>query len=150
MTDRAVSTTLNYTLTLGISAILIVGLLTVGGNFVESQRNGVVDSELEVIGERLAGDIHTADRLVQADNETTTVTVTSRLPRRVSGSSYDIEVVTSDGNATLELTSDAIDRTVTTRVPNTTAISSTTVRGGTLEIVYNQSGSNDRLEVTDA
>lgn len=148
MSSRGVSTTLNYTLTLGISTILIVGLLTAGGNFVESQRNSVVDSEMEVIGERLAEDIGTADRLVQIQNGSTVVNVTSSLPSTVSGSSYSIGVVTTSGNTTLELTSDAIDRTVTTNVPNSTAISSTTVNGGTLEITYNQSA--DQLVVKDA
>ncbi len=148
MSSRGVSTTLNYTLTLGISTILIVGLLTAGGDFVESQRNSVVDSEMEVIGERLAEDIGTADRLVQIQNGSTVVNVTSSLPSTVSGSSYSIGVVTTSGNTTLELTSDAIDRTVTTNVPNSTAISSTTVNGGTLEITYNQSA--DQLVVKDA
>lgn len=148
MRDRAVSPTLNYTLTLGISAILVVGLLTAGGNFVENQRDGVVNSELEVIGERLAGDIATADRLVQIGDGPTTLNVTAELPRRVSGAPYDVAVLTSDGNVSLELTSDSVDESVTASVSNVTAVAATNVTGGTLEIVYDRSA--DRLVVRDA
>jgi hypothetical protein len=148
MRDRAVSQTLNYTLTLGISAILVVGLLTVGGDFVESQRDGVVNSELEVIGERLAGDIATADRLVQVGGGATTVNVTASLPRRVSGATYEVAVRTSDGNASLELKSDVLDESVTTPLSNRTAVAATSLSGGVFEISYNRSA--DKLVVEDA
>lgn len=136
MTDRAVSATLNYTLVLGISAILIVGLLTAGGGFVESQRNSVVDSELSVIGERLAGDIATADRLVQSGGTASTVNLTSQLPQYVSGQRYTVAIRSSGGNASVVLSSDSLDRSIVTPVANTTSIQNTTVNGGTLEIYY--------------
>jgi len=136
MTERGVSTTLNYTLTLGISAILVVGLLTAGGNFVESQRNAVVDSELEVIGERLASDIATADRLVRAGPTDPTVNLTAQLPNAVSGRSYTIEIVPSGGNTSIELTSPALDRSITAKVANKTTVAETSVTGGDVEIYY--------------
>lgn len=148
MSERAVSTAFNYTLILGISTILIVGLLTAGGNFVDAQRDSVVDSELEVIGERLASDIAMADRLVQAGNADQTLNLTAELPSSVSGSSYSIDIVTEDGNASVELTSPSLDRTVTAKVANTTALEPTSVSGGSVEIVYDQS--EERLVVTDA
>ena len=148
MDDRAVSVTLNYTLTLGISAILVVGLLTAGGNFVESQRNSVVDSELDVIGERLASDIATADRLVRIGDGTPTVNVTAQLPDAVSGQSYNVAVVTSNGNASVELTSPSLDRSVTANIANTTAVAPSSVTGGTVEIYYDPS--SGQLVVRDA
>lgn len=148
MSDRAVSTALNYSLTLSIAALLIVGLLTAGGNFVDGQRTQVVDSELEVIGQRLAADISTADRLVEMDGNPTTVNVTADLPSTVSGSPYSVRVTTRDGNASLQLTTRELGRNVTVPVANTTDIAPGTTSGGDLEIVYDDS--NERLEVRDA
>lgn len=148
MDDRAVSQALNYTLILGISAILVVGLLTAGGNFVESQRDSVVDSELKVIGERLASDISMADRLVRAGDTSPTVNLTAQLPGDVSGQSYDVAIVTSNGNASIELTSSSLDRRVTTNLANTTAVAPVSVTGGTVEIYYQPAPG--RLVVRDA
>ena len=146
MRDRGVSVTLNYTLVLGITAILVVGLLTAGSGFVESQRNSVIDSELRVIGERLAADLATADRLAQLGESSTALNVTAQLPKTVAGTSYRIEVVTAGGNTSLELTTDSLDRVVTARVANTTAIEPTEFPGGPVEIVY----TGGKLEVRDA
>lgn len=148
MSDRAVSTTLSYSLTLSISALLVVGLLTAGGTFISDQRDDVVESELEVIGERLAADISTADRLVEMGDGPTNVSVYSRLPSTVSGSSYDVEVRADNGNASLRLTTRSLDRNVDVPVANTTDLSPGATSGGDLAIVYNDS--SDSLEVRDA
>jgi hypothetical protein len=146
MDDRAVSTALNYALTLGIATILVIGLLTAGGNFVRDQRDDVVVSELEVIGERLAGDLATTDRLAQIRHGSTSGAVRSELPRRVAGASYDIQIRTSERNVTLALTSNAIDRTVTTPLSNTTAIAPTNVTGQPLTIAFD----GGQIEVSHA
>lgn len=148
MNERAVSQALSYTLTLGISTLLVVGLLTAGGNFVETQRNDVVDAELAVIGERLSADVATADRLVRVGENDTRVSVRSKLPRSVAGQSYTVDVATGGGNVSLALTATSLSRTVRTNVANATAIDSGAVAGGTLRIAYNQT--SERLEVTDA
>lgn len=148
MRDRGVSHTLSYALTLGISTLLVVGLLTAGGSFVESQRNGVVDSELEVVGERLAADIATADRLVRMSDGSAHASVRSRLPASVADLSYTVEIVAADGNVSVELTTPTLDRTVRTNVANTTAIAPGAVAGGDVRIAYNRTAG--RLEVRDA
>lgn len=145
MNDRGASQVLSYTLAIAIATILIVGLLTASSGFVESQRNTVVDSELRVIGERLSADIATTDRLVRMNNGSGAVNVTSELPSSVAGSPYTIEVTTEDGNASLALTSDSLDRSIELPIANTTAIDETTVSGGDLVVRYDES--NDRLEV---
>ena len=50
--DRAVSTTLGYVLSLAIASILISGLMLATAGFVEGQREQVIRSELEVVGDR--------------------------------------------------------------------------------------------------
>lgn len=88
--DRAVNTTVGYVLTLGISSLLIVGLLVTAGGFVDDQRRTTVRQELSVIGQQVAGDLNGADRLVRAGGEE--VAVRSSLPAEVTGITYRIEV----------------------------------------------------------
>lgn len=147
MNERAISTMLGYVLTLAISALLVAGLLTVGGSFVDSQQAVVVDSGLQVIGQRLAGDLATADRLAQLDRGTTELRLTARLPTTVSQTSYTIDITTTNGNTSLILSPQSSKRNVTVDVANTTAISPGTVTGGDLVIVYNDA--ETRLEVED-
>lgn len=146
MADRAVSTTLNYALTLAISTLLVGGLLVAGSTFVDDQRKTVIDSELEVLGQRLADDIATADRLVRASAGSPTVRISTSVPATVGGSTYTIDVLTDDGNASLRLRTHELDRSVTVNVANETEIDPGSVSNDEIEIVY----AGGTLEVRDA
>lgn len=148
MADRGVSTTLSYVLTIAISTVLVVGLLTAGSTFVDDQRNRVVESELRVIGQRLAADIATADRLVQASDDPSTVTVTSQLPQTVSGSPYVVRLIPDGGNASITLSTTALDDDVTVPLSNTTAIAESSAVNARVFVVYDPA--TGRLEVDDA
>ncbi len=149
MTDRGVSTTLNYVLTLAISTLLVGGLLVAGSTYVDHQRETVIDSQLQVIGQRLADDIATADRLVQASDGTTDVRITTSLPTTVAGSTYAIDVQTDSGDTTLRLRAQQLDRTVTVAVANKTVIEPGTVNNPDIAIVYDSTTSAD-IEVQNA
>jgi len=95
MTDRAVSSTLNYVLSLGIMAVLVTGLLSAGGGFVEDRQEEVIRSELEVIGQQVASDVQRADRLVTAGDDNREVTLAQSLPERISGTGYRISLETT-------------------------------------------------------
>lgn len=149
MDNRATSTSLDYALTLGISTVLVVGLLLAGGTFVETQRAGVVDSELRVLGQRLAGDIATADRIVQSSSGSTDIRITTHMPERVAGSMYSIEVVTDDGNASLRLETHQQDRSVIVPVANRTAVAPGTISNADVAVVYTSS-TPAQMEVRNA
>jgi len=138
MTDRAVSITLGYTLTLAIAGLLTAGLLIAGTGFVEDTREDVVRQELEVVGQHVAGNVEAADRLVEAGEGTPTVTVNETFPTRVSGTSYDIELATADGG-TLYLNATDPDISVTVEVDTTTAVGESTADGGEVAVVYDES-----------
>lgn len=89
-TDRAASTVVSYILTLGITAILVTGLLTAGGSFVDDQRQGTIRDELRVLGQQLASDLSAADRLARSGG--TEVSVTRGLPDEVTGVGYHVTV----------------------------------------------------------
>lgn len=143
VTDRAVSSTLNYVLSLGIMAILVTGLLSAGGGFVEDRQEQVIQSELEVIGQQVASDIQRADRLVTAGDGNQRVNLTQTLPDEISGSRYRMSLETSPSE--LILTSDDPERSVSIRVRNSTSLRASTVDGGPVRVTYNSS----KLEVTN-
>lgn len=141
--DRGVSTVVGYVLNIGIATILITGLLISGASLVSDQRDRTVRSELDVLGNRLAADLETADRLLRTgDGE---VTVRTVLPDRVAGTEYHIAVQTTDGavEIRLETTDSSITRTVPVR--NTSRVKTGTVGGGDVVI----DGEAGRLEVSD-
>lgn len=144
MNDRAVSTALNYVLSLAIATILITGLIIGGGDFVEDRQEQVIRSELQVIGQQVAADVDRADRLLTAGDGTTEVSVSQSLPRELAGSSYHIELDPgSPGQVVLRSSSPEV--TVGIRVETQSTLQSSVASGGTV-VVTNAGGD---LEVTN-
>lgn len=145
--DRAVSTTLGYVLSLGIASLLITGLMLAGGGFVENQREQVIRSELEVVGETLIADVEGADRLASAvDGD---VRVKSTLPRRVGSSAYTIDITDEPTSGVYEVTlsAAAVDVSVSLRLVTSTDLATSGVDGGELVVVYDPAA--DELEVQE-
>ncbi|MFB6138108.1 MAG: hypothetical protein ABEJ42_07215 [Halobacteriaceae archaeon] len=162
MTRRAVSTVLGYVLALGITTLLVSGIMLAGGGFVDAQRERVVHSELEVLVERLASDVDRADRLALATDADGAVRIDTPLPRTVAGFTYRITVTQvatptdhpSRYRLTATIESDAVDVSESTTVAISTddpsgelsnGLQETTVRGGDLVVVYHHG--SDSLEV---
>jgi hypothetical protein len=150
--ERAVSTPLGYILTLAITTVLVSGLLIAMGGFVDGQRERVVRSELEVVGEQVAADVSAADRLVVAGGADTTVRAAFRLPARVGGSQYTVDVVADGGAYAVRLASVDPDVTVEVGFDSETSVrTSTPVAGGNVVVVYADGPDGDtdpdRLEV---
>lgn len=112
--ERAVSTTVSYTLTLAITGILVSGLLIAGAGFVDSQRERAAETELQVVGQRLAADIGAADRLAVATGGD--VTLNRTLSEAVIGSGYRIDVERVGERDTYELTVVNADPAVTSTI----------------------------------
>ncbi|ADJ15564.1 DUF7266 family protein [Halalkalicoccus jeotgali] len=152
MSDRGVSVTVNYVLTLAITALLLSGLFVAAGSLMQSQSERAIQNQLDVLGERLAADLASADRLAQsAEGEAASVRLTVALPRRVAGAGYAIEIAPDPESEHVELTLTTSDPAVesTTRVATAHDVTvPSRLRGGDLRIEY-ASGS-ERLEVTSA
>lgn len=147
MADRAVSTALNYVLSLAIVAVLVGGLFVGMGGFVEDQRQQAVRSELSVVGNRLATDVGTAQRLALAA-DAQTVELAVRLPDRVSGTGYLVDVTrVGSQQYVLVLRAPTVDVSQRVRLRSRVPLRQTTVSGGDLSIRYDAAA--DRLEVTD-
>ncbi|WP_306055569.1 DUF7266 family protein [Natronococcus wangiae] len=146
MTDRALSNVLSYSLLLAVTIVVVTGVSIAAGGLLESQQERAVQEELDVIGERMAADLQTADRLAQTESETKELTVTSNSPQTVSEGRYMVAI---EGNDPTILTLEGPETgvTVETKVVTTTQIEETQLSGGTLEISYDSSA--DKLVVSN-
>jgi hypothetical protein len=143
--SRAVSTTLDYTLTLAIATVVITVLFVGVSDFVDGQRERVVRTELSVVGQRIASDVTAADRLVEAGHGNTDVRVNQSLPRRITGADYNVHV-TRDGSVQwVNLTTRTPDVEVAVRVHTETPLAESDINGGDVSVVYDESA--DELEV---
>ncbi|MFB6117631.1 hypothetical protein [Halosegnis sp.] len=130
-----------FVLTLGISSLLVTGLLIAAGGFVENQRQGTIREELEVTGQQVASTLSSADRLVRRG--ATDVRRTRPLPSRTTGTSYTIEVADLAGDRVrITLSTSDPDISVTVDVKLQTPVRDATVSGGDL-IVTHDTGTNE-------
>ncbi|MFC7136779.1 hypothetical protein ACFQRB_10330 [Halobaculum litoreum] len=120
-------------LTLGITALLISGLLVAAGGTVDSQREATTREGLEVVGQQLAGRLVAADRLVAAGADE--VVVRGSYPDTIAGTTYTVEVVPGDP-ATIALSTTSVDVRVSVSAATATPVAAASVSGGDLEIVY--------------
>lgn len=142
--ERAVSVTATYALNLAIATVLIAGLLTVTGDLVEDRRGEAIRSELTVVGNRVAADLMSADRLAGAGTDSADVRIETTLPGRVGGSHYTLAVNATTAESHLRLRSVDPRLTVTVPFENGTAVRNGTVAGGDVTIALADDG---RLEV---
>lgn len=147
MTDRGVSVAVNYTMTLMIATLLIGGLIAASGGLIERQTEGAIYEELDVVGQTLAANLMSADRLATVGHQDAAVVdgfdvsdidveISTTLPDRVAGVSYSIHMNVSDegdGEITLHTESPAVEATVPFVVQNMEAYNET-VRGGDVKI----------------
>lgn len=148
--DRGVSPVFGYVLTLGISTILVSGLIIAAGGYVEDQREATSKSELRVIGQQVSADIAAADRLNRTDGASS-VSISRSLPERVVGSQYSISVVDDTNGPTrpyLQLTTVEPDVTVEVGVTTITDVRETTVSGGLIVVEY-EPAPDDELVLKD-
>lgn len=143
--DRGMSTVVGYVLNVGIATLLITGLIFASGNLVEDQRERAIRSEFGVLGNRIAADLETADRLSRV-SDGGEVRLSTQLPEYISGKQYEISLESDGDDVDVVLHMDGPEVTVRVSVNNSTAIEPNTVEGGALEIY--RSGSNP-LEVTN-
>lgn len=147
MTDRAVSVTVNYVMTITIATLLLSGLAVSAGGLIESQSESAIHSELEVLGQQLAADVESADRLATvAEGSNAEVRIETRLPTRVAGTGYTIDVA----GDTIELRTASPEVSVSVRFTaseGTLVETERPVQGGNVRIEWN---GGERLVIESA
>lgn len=148
-TDRGTSTPLGYALTLGITTLLVTGLLIAAGGFVGDQRERSIRGEMQVLGQQMASDIAAGDRFVQSSSSD--FAISRSVPNRVVGTSYTIQVKKDgSGQPYLQLTSLEPEVTVTVDLALQTSIKTTMFSGGRIIVEYDDDPSVESLEVDNS
>ena len=140
MDERAVSSTLNYVLSLAIASILVTGLLLAGGTFVDDRRQEVIRNELRVIGQQVASDLERADRLLRAGETdgSTEVSIVRQFPERITGINYRLELRPgSPDRVALIAASQNVE--VTVNVDTRATLASSNAQGGAIAVSWDQS-----------
>lgn len=155
MTDRAVSTTLSYVLTLSIATLLVTGLIFAGSTFVEDRREQVIRQELRVIGEHVATNVEQIDRYAAATDDLRSARLSQTYPPRVTGATYDVILRDGGGGgavSTLYLNSTDPDVAVQIDVRTTADVAAESVAdGGAISVECEVSaGSCDRIVIDSA
>ncbi|RLM51691.1 MULTISPECIES: hypothetical protein [Halorubrum] len=131
---------------MGITSVLIAGLIITAGGAVETQRERAVEGELTTIGERIATELTALDRV--ADPTNSTMTVETSHPERVVNSRYRVRLTSDSGDCRtdtcLVLESRAIGAPVVVPVRDDIDTVESTAFGGEIRLVHN--GTAVRME----
>jgi hypothetical protein len=150
--ERGVSTTLGYTMTLAITAILMSGLLIAGGTLVDEQRERVAEDELSVSAEQLAGGLTDADQLAGTISGGE-VKIKVWLPNLIAGGPYTVELenhpTSPDQPAEGTIRAEAQEVDVTTELSLRTGVpvANKTVVGGPVVISHRDADGDDSREL---
>lgn len=88
--DRAVSSAVTTVLAIGITGVVISGLLIGISSFTEGQQDRAVRDQMETIGTRLADEYVRVAQLAESGGN---VSITTRHPDQVGGTGYSVSVV---------------------------------------------------------
>lgn len=139
MTDRGVSVTVNFALSLMVATLLLSTLMFATGSILETQQDRTIRTELRVVGERLAASLMTADRLAEAGGSD--VVVRTEAPVRVGGTGYEVEINATGSNSEIVLQPSGRFSTVYVDFVNRTNVNSRSVDGGDFQVVLTDAGS---------
>lgn len=151
--DRAVSIAVTHVLTIGITTILITGLLVGGSGLLEAEKDRATDTELRTIGNRMASEVSSTYYSAE-DAGGGTMAVRVSHPEYVAGNNYNVEI--KDTGCTAPAVS--VSKCLVLRTPggnNEVVIPidpdivlespSTTVTGGSFYVVVEKSGGTMEL-----
>jgi len=152
MTDRGVSIAVSHVLALGITTLLISGLLVAGTSFVRDDREQATESAIQTTGSRLVAEVTEVDHAViesDADGTLTRVSLTVDHGSTIGNAPYTVSVrpdgdcadAGSSNVSCLEVRASTARGSITQSVPwrNETPVRRSTVRGGPVRIVANES-----------
>jgi hypothetical protein len=144
--QRGVSIALTHVLTMGITAVLISGLIIAAGGAVETQGERAAQGELTTIGERLGTELTALHRVAGPTNST--MTIETSHPERVVNTGYRVRLTSNYSNcqtdACLVLETRAIETPVVISIRDDIDTVESTAQGGEIRLVHN--GTAVRLE----
>ena len=143
--ERGVSSAVSQVLAIGITAILVTGVLFGASGFINDERERAAERELGVVGERMASELEQLDRVLDGGSDGE-ATVATRHPRRVAGLAYTVTLTDAaaecgpGGTPCLVLRSNDLPARTVVAVRLSGSVSPSTVAGGRFQFVYDPSG----------
>lgn len=132
--ERGLSTALGYAMGLGITLLLVTGLLLGAGGFADDERRQAIHAQSDVIGKHVASDVMAASRLATtAGGE---VRIQTELPSTIGGRSYTIRIDASDSAVIVSVSDPDVTVVTSYEIPGTVSVRSTTVEGGPVVVHY--------------
>jgi len=157
--DRGVSVAVTHVLTIGITTILIAGLLAGATGLLDSEQQRAGDRELRSIGETLATELVTVSETAQRRDADSTSLRTNQ-PGQVVGDAYGLRLEDdpatcasrSGYEACLVLTAPGpdVEVEVPVNLPGDVDVEETGVSGGNLVIEYERSGGSETITIEQA
>ncbi|MFT4963243.1 MAG: hypothetical protein ACI9PP_000509, partial [Halobacteriales archaeon] len=143
--DRAVSVAVTHVLAIGITTILIVGLLTAAGGLAQDEQERSAREQLRMIGASMANQIEQADDLGRRGAN---VSVREDFQGTISGKSYTVslengsecDAATIDTDTCLILDLSTSDVSTTVGVSNRSPVTFEHLGSGTVRIVSEPGG----------
>ncbi|MCU4799005.1 hypothetical protein OB920_01265 [Halobacteria archaeon HArc-gm2] len=133
--DRAVSTAVSHAITIGITSIMLTGLMIGASQMVDDQRQYVVERGLEDVSSAVVSDLM---RMDQFNTTNAPVSFTAEHPERIGGSHYSIDVHPEPSETIVFVNSSASVRhdSVPVRFTAESDVCESTVDGGKVEVAY--------------
>jgi len=142
--DRGIETVLSHVLSVAITTLLIVGLVASATGYLDAQKQRAAEQELRSIGNKLASELATADRLARSGDS---VELTSRQPETVAGSVYTASLVDCSSPVCLRISADNYDFSMLVPIENETTLSMTSRGGGRFRITSDGGASVPELDL---
>jgi len=145
---RAISPAVTQALTIGISTILITGLLVGGSTFIDNREEDTVRKGLKDVGTGVSSELVRLDQY----NKTAVsnnLSFTSDYPDRVGNEPYRIHVVPDSDKSTIYVNSSASEYWTSVRFKNTSPVCESSVGGGQIAVVYDTTRSDPCMVVTE-
>ncbi|GCF14780.1 hypothetical protein Harman_27150 [Haloarcula mannanilytica] len=142
---RGVSPAVTQALTIGITSLLVTGLLIGGSQMVDSQRERVTEEALENVGDGIARDLIRLDAF-NTESLNSSVSFRATYPERIADQSYNVEVSPDTSRTRLYVNASGLNRYAVVRFENETNVCSSVVSSGPLAVSYNATA--DCLEVS--
>lgn len=146
---RGASIALTHSLTLGITALLIAGLLVGAGGLLDRQQERAASQGLQNVAESVANELQSVDRLA-AGSRGGEIAAVAAIPERIAGRNYDVALVhRTDNRSVLFVNMSTPDVVAPVAFRNDSRICERELTSGSLRVVYDPDADCLTIESTD-
>lgn len=146
--SRGVSPAVTQALTIGISTILVTGILLGGGQLIENQKESIAREGLVDIGSGIAADLVRLDQFNTSSLDSN-IAFTSRYPDRIADEQYRIKLVPTSSRTNIYVNLTSSDYSTVVRFQNQSNVCPSTADGGRLTVRYDTTSGDNCMEIED-